>query len=358
MEAVEGKILKKGGSLVALLFKVGLPGLVILLLLLFLLLTGLIFSFFSSESESRGITGGEPTELALNMIPSEFFPIYQAAGKMYGVPWNLLAAQHKVETDFSGIADMTSYVGAIGHMQFMPLTWIGWSYPGGDLLGNASIPKEILTDPAMIQKYGGFGTDGNGDGVADPYNLEDAIFSAANYLAANGAADGNIEKAVFAYNHADWYVTKVLDYANTFASIGNDAVSVDGLTWPVPFTQNITSNFGMRIDPFTRSSDYHNGTDIAAGGINGKPVVSMSDGKVIHSGYLGSYGNAVIVSHANGYESLYGHLSSLAVKTGQDVKAGQEVGKVGSTGRSSGPHLHFVVKINGKEIDPMSLFNK
>ena len=84
----------------------------------------------------------------------------------------------------------------------------------------------------------------------------------------------------------------------------------------------------------------------------------MSDGKVIHSGFLGSYGNAVIVSHANGYESLYGHLSSLAVKTGQDVKAGQEVGKVGSTGRSSGPHLHFVVKINGKEIDPMSLFNK
>ena len=96
MEAVEGKILKKGGSLVALLFKVGLPGLLISLLLLFLLLTGLIYSFFSSESESRGITGGEPTELALNMIPSEFFPIYQAAEKMYGVPWNLLAAHHKV----------------------------------------------------------------------------------------------------------------------------------------------------------------------------------------------------------------------------------------------------------------------
>ena len=69
------------------------------------MLTGLIFSFFTSESESRRITGGEPTELALNMIPSEFFSIYQAAEKMYGVPWNLLAAQHKVETDFSGIED-------------------------------------------------------------------------------------------------------------------------------------------------------------------------------------------------------------------------------------------------------------
>ena len=68
----------------------------------------------------------------------------------------------------------------------MPLTWIGWNYPGGNRLGNASIPKEILTDPAMIQKYGGYGTDGNGDGVAD----------------------GNIEKAIFAYNHADGYVTK------------------------------------------------------------------------------------------------------------------------------------------------------
>ncbi|MFP3471814.1 lytic murein transglycosylase, partial [Micrococcus sp. SIMBA_144] len=88
------------------------------------------------------------------------------------------------------------------HTQFMPLTWLGWNYPGGDRLGNASIPDSILHDPAMIKKYGGYGVDANGDGKADPYDLEDAIFSTANYLSANGASKGDIEGAVYAYNHA------------------------------------------------------------------------------------------------------------------------------------------------------------
>jgi cell wall-associated NlpC family hydrolase len=179
----------------------------------------LLLSSVSEEDKQKGQEefdwGEEISEIGANEIPAKLIPIYQAAGKKYGVPWNLLAAEHRVETVFSTLPTMTSPVGAIGHMQFMPLTWVGWGY-GGDRLGNANVPESILTDPIMIKKYGGYGVDANGDGKADPNNLEDAIFSAANYLAANGAAKGKIREAVFSYNHADWYVEEVLDFADQY----------------------------------------------------------------------------------------------------------------------------------------------
>jgi hypothetical protein len=163
----------------------------------------------------EGYYGGEISEFGANEIPAQYIPIYKAAQEKYGVPWNLLAAHHRVETRFSTIGNMVSPVGAIGHMQFMPLTWLGWGY-GGDSLGNAKVPNKILTDPAKIKEYGGYGVDANNDGKADPWDIEDAIFSAANYLKANGAAEGRLREAVFAYNHADWYVQEVLGYADRY----------------------------------------------------------------------------------------------------------------------------------------------
>lgn len=143
-------------------------------------------------------------------IPDEYIPIYKAAAEKYDIPWTLLAAHHRVETRFSTMDPLLSPTGAEGHMQFMPCTFVGWSYPGCTDLGKGNIPEKDKTDPAVIAKYGGYGVDGNGDGKADPYNLEDAIFSAANYLSQSGAADGHIEKAIFHYNHSDKYVEDVL----------------------------------------------------------------------------------------------------------------------------------------------------
>lgn len=203
-------------------------------LFLILCFAGLIFSF-ALQQEEAPITGtgtgtggweiGNITEFGANEIPAAYIPIYKAAAEKYGVPWNLLAAHHRIETTFSTISPMISPVGAIGHMQFMPLTWIGWSYPG-DRLGNANIPEPILTSPAMIKKYGGYGTDGDGDGKADPMNLTDAVFSAAKYLAANGAASGNLRKAVYAYNHSAEYVNDVLKYTGLYVS-GYTAVNTN-----------------------------------------------------------------------------------------------------------------------------------
>ncbi|WP_421384979.1 lytic transglycosylase domain-containing protein [Bacillus salacetis] len=162
------------------------------------------------------ITYQELSEEAKDEIPSEYIPIYKDASQKYGVPWNLLAAHHRVETKFSQMKTMVSPVGAEGHLQFMPCTFVGWAHPTCDGLGKGEIPKEELTDPKVIAKYGGYGVDANGDGKADPWDIEDAVYSAANYLASNGAADGDIERAVFAYNHSEEYVEDVLFYAERY----------------------------------------------------------------------------------------------------------------------------------------------
>ncbi|MGD7024682.1 lytic transglycosylase domain-containing protein [Rossellomorea vietnamensis] len=162
------------------------------------------------------LTYQEVSDEAKEEIPSEYIPIYKEASEKYGVPWNLLAAHHRVETKFSQMETMVSPVGAEGHMQFMPCTFIGWSHPTCGGLGEGDIPDDELTDPGMIAKYGGYGVDANGDGRADPWDIEDAVHSAANYLASNGAADGDIERAVFAYNHSEEYVEDVLYYAERY----------------------------------------------------------------------------------------------------------------------------------------------
>jgi murein DD-endopeptidase MepM/ murein hydrolase activator NlpD len=95
----------------------------------------------------------------------------------------------------------------------------------------------------------------------------------------------------------------------------------------------------------------HAGVDFGAGA--GTPIVAADDGVVVSAGWLGGYGNAVIIDHTGGVATLYGHQSRLAVTSGASVSRGQVIGYVGSTGMSTGPHLHFEVRINGVPTDPM-----
>lgn len=155
---------------------------------------------------------------ANTLVPEEFVPVYKAAEKEFGVPWELLAAHHRVETKFSTMDPMLSPAGAEGPLQFMPCTFVGWSHPTCSGLGKGDIPNEEKINPAVIEKYGGYGIDANGDGKADPYDFEDAVFSAASYLKAHGAADGELKKAIYAYNHSEEYVNDVLHYFHTYTS--------------------------------------------------------------------------------------------------------------------------------------------
>lgn len=126
-------------------------------------------------------------------------------------------------------------------------------------------------------------------------------------------------------------------------------------TWPLPGYYEISSPFGWRTHPLTGQKKLHTGTDIPAP--TGTPIHAAGDGVVIYAGWYGAYGNAVIIDHGKGYSTLYGHQSKIAVSTGQQVKAGQVIGNVGSTGWSTGPHLHFEVRIAGNPTDPLQYFH-
>ena len=119
-------------------------------------------------------------------------------------------------------------------------------------------------------------------------------------------------------------------------------------SWPVSGT--ITSPFGWRSNPFGGSPDFHQGLDIAAP--SGTTITAAASGTIIMAQWYGGYGNYILIDHGGGYSTGYGHCSAIYVGVGQSVKRGQAIGAVGSTGMSTGPHLHFEVRINGKPVDP------
>ena len=135
----------------------------------------------------------------------------------------------------------------------------------------------------------------------------------------------------------------------TWASL--DLGQLSGQGWALPVSGTITSPFGSRPNkPVDGVGDYHNGTDIAAG--CGLPVYAATGGIVIEAGYQGTYGNWVLIDHGNGVQTGYAHNSSILVSEGEQVAAGANIALVGSTGASTGCHLHFETRIDGTQVDP------
>lgn len=137
-----------------------------------------------------------------------------------------------------------------------------------------------------------------------------------------------------------------------------DWVPNGALAWPLPQTFSISSPFGYREDPFTGEIDYHNGTDIAAP--NGTQILAAAAGTVTIANGIdswgGGYGYHIKIDHGNGLETLYAHCSAICVTPGQQVQQGEVIGFVGSTGNSTGNHLHFEVWVNEENSDAMIFF--
>lgn len=149
------------------------------------------------------------------------------------------------------------------------------------------------------------------------------------------------------------------DHVSTAFDIGMNLLSENYLsnlqqpyTWPVVHERTYkSSSYGWRQDPFSHKNKWHAGIDIA-GGYNA-PIVSSASGLVLFSGYRYGYGIMVEIMHAGGYVTRYGHLNKALAVNGSQVKAGDLIGLMGSTGRSTGPHLHFEVLLNDKKVDPL-----
>ncbi|HUB03934.1 MAG TPA: lytic murein transglycosylase [Solirubrobacteraceae bacterium] len=224
-------------------------------------------------------------------IPPFLLPIYQAAGIQYDVPWQVLAAINEIETDY-GRNLSVSTAGAVGWMQFLPSTWKRWA------------------------------VDANGDGIADPYNPADAIFTAARYLQAAGASK-NISQAIFAYNHAGWYVQSVLLRAQLIGGMPKGVIgALTGLVeghFPVAAPAKYADDSVVKLAktrvktanaavPVT-SNPHTKGTAIYAK--QGSPVIAANDGKIVKIGTSQTLGHYIELQDATGNTYTYANLGSI-----------------------------------------------
>ena len=167
----------------------------------------------------------------------------------------------------------------------------------------------------------------------------------------------NIESQIgdlIAYNTAlQQELDNIFNNINNSPSVDNDGIAGDpnSETFLRPGNGGVTDDYGPRINPVTGEAGFHAGVDL--GDPYGAPVYASKTGVVVYSGWISGYGNTIIIDHGSGVQTLYAHNSSLLFGVGDSVNRGQTIAYVGSTGMSTGPHIHWEIRINGQHINPM-----
>ena len=181
--------------------------------------------------------------------------------------------------------------------------------------------------------------------VAPSSSFDMVLAPGANLLYAGLSRAGERELQLVKWNangRSEW-----IDAANA----GQPQQVSTGMTWPV--NGHVTSYFGYRYHPILHFTRFHAGLDIGAAW--GSPIIAAADGQVVVAGWTGGYGRAVQIAHGGGISTLYGHMSQVVAAPGSYVHAGQLIGYVGSSGLSTGPHLHYEVRRNGTPVNPLSV---
>lgn len=285
----------------------------------------------SNVSDMSGVVSG-------GTVPAELVKDINDVSKKYGIPVWFIEAVIQQESSFR-VTAVNSSTGALGLMQVMPDNWKHYApLLGYDANADMFNPKAQLdVGTYLLKSYLG-NIDWTGDWK------EQTLKGLAQYGGFSGY--DALDRCRFQY------ASKVWAYAEGFKSSSS-------VLWPLPGYYDISSPFGLRIQPITGKQEYHEGIDIPAP--EGTPIHAAVSGVVVVAGWVQGYGNTVVIRDAV-HDYLYGHQSRIAVHVGDIVKTGDVVGYVGSTGNSTGPHLHFGISIgnwaNGNWIDPMSILER
>jgi len=178
------------------------------------------------------------------------------------------------------------------------------------------------------------------ESVSKKYNIDNAKLCAVNHLDATSSLTSG-SMLYLPEAKLDW--------------VTRQEINGDLFKKPIHSRWYLSSSFGWRRSPFTGARSYHSGVDMACP--LGTNIFAAMDGRVTATGYNNTYGNYVIITHHSGYKTLYGHMSKIRATLHQNVKQNDVIGYVGSTGLSTGPHLHFTVFKNGKQVNPANLWN-
>ena len=197
-------------------------------------------------------------------------------------------------------------------------------------------------------------------------NYQESLNYKVDDLAASEAEQAALQESLEAYKaeseaEYDRISSEMQDVSNQIAELSRQAAANgsvpmgDGtLIWPTPSCTTTNSAYGYRVHPIYGTVKFHAGEDIPAG--YGAEILAAASGTVVTAGWVSGYGNYTVIDHGGGLMTAYGHQSSFAVSGGDVVTQGQVIGYVGSTGNSTGPHLHFEVYVNGATVDPKSYF--
>jgi murein DD-endopeptidase MepM/ murein hydrolase activator NlpD len=232
-----------------------------------------------------------------------------------------------------------------------------------DVIKESSLNAFDATNPVAIY----FGKVSSADPVKVDIDADGKKFTLGKeQLVVNGSVSSGDDVVLIRCQGGQKYVvlgtrviteeTTVYVGGGTDADISNADISNTSFCWPAPKYTRISSKYGYRIHPIYKTKKFHSGVDLAAPGDS--PILAILDGVVTAATQDSKNGKYVVIKHTGGFQASYCHASKLLVKKGDNVKKGQEIAKVGSTGASTGNHLHLTLRLNGNLVDPLKYLRK